>query len=175
MKKHFNKNLVMTEQEEYLFQKSNNCLICEELIDNDDEKVRDHCHITGKFRGVVHWSCNINFQLTKKIPVIFHNLRGYDNHLIFSELNKFNVKISVMPNRLEKYMAFFLGKNLVFIDSMQFMNSSLDKLVKNLSDGDFRYLVEDLMKKFNYLLENIYLVQQKKERLIMMVEYQMVT
>ena len=175
MKKHFNKNLVMTEQEEYLFQKSNNCLICEKLIDNDDEKVRDHCHITGKFRGVAHWSCNINFQLTKKIPVIFHNLRGYDNHLIFSELNKFNVKISVMPNRLEKYMAFFLGKNLVFIDSMQFMNSSLDKLVKNLSDGDFRYLVEDLMKKFNYLLENIYLVQQKKERLIMMVEYQMVT
>ena len=70
---------------------------------------------------------------------------------------------------------FFLNKNLVFIDSMQFMNSSLDKLVKNLSDGDFRYLVEDLMKKFNYLLENIYLVQQKKERLIMMVEYQMVT
>ena len=136
MKKHLNKNLVTTEEEENLFQESNNCSICEKLIDNDDEKVKDHCHITGKFRGAAHWSCNINFQLTKKIPVIFHNLRGYDSHLIFSELNKFNVKISVIPNGLEKYIVFFLGKNLVFIDSMQFMNSSLDKIVKNLSDED---------------------------------------
>ena len=75
-----------------------------------------------------------NFQLTKKVPVIFHNLRGYNSHLIFCELNKFDVKIRVIPNGLEKYMAFFLNKNLVLIDSMQFMNSSLDKHVKNLSD-----------------------------------------
>ena len=53
------------------------------------------------------------------------------------------MKINVIPNRLEKYMAFFLGKNLVFIDGMQFMNSSLDKLVKNLSDEDFKYLVKE--------------------------------
>ena len=71
MKDQFNKNLVMTEKEEYLFQQSNNCWICKKLIDNKDEKVRDHCHITGKFRGAAHWDCNINFQLTKKIPVIF--------------------------------------------------------------------------------------------------------
>ena len=58
-------------------------------------------------------------------------------------LHKFDVKISVIPNGLEKYMAFFLRKNLVFIDSMRFMNSSLDKLVKNLSDKDFKYLVEE--------------------------------
>ena len=75
-----------------------------------------------------------NFQLTKKVPVIFHNLRGYNSHLIFCELSKFDVKIRVIPNGLEKYMAFFLNKNLVLIDSMQFMNSSLDKHVKNLSD-----------------------------------------
>ena len=74
----------------------------------------------------------MNFQFTKKGTVIFHNLRGYDSHLIFDELNKFHVKIDVTPNRLEKYMTFFLNKNLVFIDSMQFMNSSLEKLVKNL-------------------------------------------
>ena len=74
--------------------------------------------MTGKFRGAAHRSCNANFQLTKNVPVIFHNLRGYDSHLIFFELDKFNVKIDVIPNGLEKYMAFFLNKNLVFIDSM---------------------------------------------------------
>ena len=143
MKKHFNKNLVMTEDKENLFQKTNSSWICEKLIDNDNEKVRDHCHITGKFRAAVHWSCNINFQLTKIIQVIFHNLRIYDSYLIFSELNKFNAKISVIPNGLEKYMALFMGEDLVFIYSMQFMNSSLDKLVKSFSDGDFKNLVEE--------------------------------
>ena len=137
MKEYFNKNLIMTEEEEHLFQQSNNCWICKKFIDNDDEKVRDHCHVTGKFRGTAHWDCNINFQLTKKIPVIFHNLKGSDSHLIFNELHEYNSKINVIPNGLEKYMVFFLCKDLVFIDSIQFMNSSLDKLVKNLVDEDF--------------------------------------
>ena len=111
MKKHFNKNLIMSEEEEYLFEQSNNCWICEKIINDADEKVRDHCHVTGKFRGAAHWNCNINFLLTKRIPVIFYNLKGYDSHLIFSVLHKFGVKISVIPNGLEKYMVFFLGKN----------------------------------------------------------------
>ena len=84
------------------------------------------CHVTGKFRGAANESCNLNFQLTKKFLVIFHNLRGYDSHLIFNELDKFDVIIKVILNGLEKYMAFFLNENLVFIDSMQFMNLSLD-------------------------------------------------
>ena len=70
-------------------------------------------------------------------------MRGYNSHLSFCELDKFDVEISVIPNGSEKYMAFFLNKNLVFIDSMQFLNSSLDKLVKNLSDEDFKFLVEE--------------------------------
>ena len=86
--KHFNKNLIMSEEEEHLFQQSNSYWICEKLIGNDEEKVIDHCHVTGKFRDAAHWDCNINFQLTKKIPVIFYNLRGYDSHLIFNELDK---------------------------------------------------------------------------------------
>ena len=106
MNKHFNKNLIMSEEEEQ-FQSSNTCWICEKLIDNDDEKVRDHCHITRKLRGAAHWSCNIHLQLTKKVSVIFHDLRGYDSHLIFDELKSFDVKIDVIPNRLKKYMAFF--------------------------------------------------------------------
>ena len=101
----------MSEEEEQ-FQSSNTCWICEKLIDDDDEKVRDHCHITGKFRGTAHWSCSINLQLTKKVPVIFHNLRGYDSHIIFCEFNKFDVKSDAIPNRLEKYMIFFLKLKL---------------------------------------------------------------
>ena len=54
MKDQFNKNLIMTEKEEYLFQQSNNFWICKKIIDNEDEKVRDHCQITGKFRGSSH-------------------------------------------------------------------------------------------------------------------------
>ena len=62
MKKHFNTNLTINKEEKYLFQQSNSCSICRKLIDNDDKKVRDHCHVTGKFRGAAHRSCNINFQ-----------------------------------------------------------------------------------------------------------------
>ena len=145
----------MSEKEEERFQSSNICWICKKLIDSDNEKVRDHCHITGKFRGAAHWSCIINLQLTEKVPLIFHNLRGYDSHLIFCELNKFDVKIGVIPNRLEKYMAIVLNKNLVFIGSMQFMNSSLEKLVKSLSENDFKYLTEETGSK------NLELLKQK--------------
>ena len=122
----------MAKKEEEQFQSSSTCWICERLIEYDDEKVRDYCHITGKFRGAPHWSCNINLQLTKNVPVIFHNLRSYNSHLIFYEPKKFDVKIDVIPNGLEKYTTFILNKNLVFIGSMQFMNSILEKLVKKL-------------------------------------------
>ena len=96
-----------------------------------------------------------NIYLTKKIPVIFHNLKGYDSHLVFSELSKFNLKINVIPNGLEKYMTFFLSKDLVFIDSMQFMNSTLDKLVKNLVDKGFKHLVKEFRSK------NLEILKQK--------------
>ena len=112
MNKYLNKNLIMSKEEEHLFQHSNSCWICKKLINNDEEKVRDHCHVTGKFRGAAHWNFNINFRLTKKDPVIFRNLRNYDSHLTFNELDKFDLKINVIPNGLEKYMAFFLNKKL---------------------------------------------------------------
>ena len=134
--------------------------------------------------------------------MIFHNLKGYDSHLIcgaFSELKKIDVKISAIPNGIEKYMAFFLGRNLVFIDSMQFMNFSLDKIVKNLVDEDLKYLVKEfdseileiLKQKSAYPYEYVNSFKRfdeekfcarkyvfsstKKERLMKMVKYQMVT
>ena len=84
MKKH--NNFIMIEEKEQQFLLSRTCWICEKPIENDDEKVRDHCHVTGKFRVEAHWSCSINLELTKEVPVIFYNLRGYDSHLIFLRL-----------------------------------------------------------------------------------------
>ena len=118
--KHFNKILIMTEEED--FQSGSTCWICKKLIDDNNEKVRERFHIIGKFRGTAHLNCDINVHLTKIVPVIFHNLGGYGCHLIFHELKKFDVKINVIPNGLEKYIGFIVDKNLVFIDSMQFMN-----------------------------------------------------
>ena len=77
-KKHFKKNSILTEKEEENFRSSNKCEICKKLI--EDENVRDHCVIAGKYRGIVHWKCNVNLKLTKKVPLIFHNLKGYDSH-----------------------------------------------------------------------------------------------
>ena len=72
LKMHFIKNLIMSAEDKERLQLSNICCIC-------DNRVRDHCHITGNYRGSAHWSCNINLKLTKKVPIIFNNLRGYDS------------------------------------------------------------------------------------------------
>ena len=139
----------MSAEEEERFPLSNSYWICDKFFDVRDDKVRDHCHITGKYRGAAHWSCNTNLKLRKKIPVIFHNLKGYDSHSMTKEISKFDVKESIIPNGLEKYKAFTINRNVVFIDSMQFMNSSLDALVKNLPDNDFKYLSEEFSGEFS--------------------------
>ena len=125
--------MVTSAEENEGFERNNICWICGKLIEFND-KVKDHCHISGKYRGSSHWSCNINLKISKNVPVIFHKLRGYDSHLIFKELNKFDCKIS---------MSFTLNNNIVFIDSMLFMTSVLDKLARNLSNEDFKYLSEE--------------------------------
>ena len=68
IKKHFNKNLIMSAEEER-FEMSNICWICNKLFDVSDNKVRDHCHISGKYGGAAHWSCNVNFKMTKLIDI----------------------------------------------------------------------------------------------------------
>lgn len=78
-----------------------------------------------------------------KIPVIFHNLRGYDSHFIMQEIGSIgkehDLEINCIPNNMEKYMAFMFGKHLVFLDSFQFMSSSLDRLAANLPIDAFKY------------------------------------
>ncbi|XP_068684554.1 uncharacterized protein [Montipora foliosa] len=126
MKKYFNKPLRMTEDDEKEFQKANECHICNKKYNENDVRVRDHCHITGKYRGSAHQDCNLNFRLTEKIPVMFHNLRGYDSHFIMQEIGEIvkkhtytnkkgetcQMNINAIPNNMEKYMAFMLGKEL---------------------------------------------------------------
>ena len=139
MKKHFNKELVMTKEDNEGFKNSTKCWICDNDYIDTDVKVRDHCHITGKYRGSQHGDCNINLKLNQKFPILFHNLKNYDSHLIVQELGKFNIKISVMPNGL-------VHNKLSFIDSFQFLSSSLDSIVKNLSKDDFKYLSQEFDK-----------------------------
>ena len=93
IKRHFNKTLAISAEDGERFQSSNKSWIYNELFDLGDNKVRDHDHITGKYRGSVHWSCNINFKWTKKVPVIFHNLKGYNSYLIMQEISKFDAKV----------------------------------------------------------------------------------
>ena len=164
MKKEFNKQLIMTHNDELSFKLEQKCHICEESYKDKDIRVRDHCHITGKYRGSAHQDCNLKLRLTPekiKIPVIFHNLRGYDSHFIMQQIGEITKKhtyknykgeekqmnINAIPNNMEKYMAFMLGNHLTFIDSFQFMSSSLDKLVSNLPRESLKYTSKEFQDK----------------------------
>ena len=122
------------------FNKATECHICHKSL--GDDTVRDHCHITGKFRAAAHNDCNVNFRLRNRIPVIFHNLRGYDAHLIMQAIGKVDKNINCIPNNMEKYVSFSMG-TMDFIDSFQFLPTSLEKLVGNLKEADFRQLTKE--------------------------------
>ena len=97
---------------------------------DSDIKITDHCHIIGKYSSSTHRNCNIDVKLNHKISVIFHNLKKYDSRLNMQELGKFNLKVNVTPNGLEKYMSFSINNKLSFTDSFSFLHFSLDSLVK---------------------------------------------
>ena len=126
----------------------NDCSYCGKplLRDKCREAVRDHCHLTGKFRGAAHNVCNLSyFRINPKktiIPVVFHNLRGYDAHHLMQEIASVDSNLKCIPNNMEKYISFSLG-NLRFIDSFQFLLSSLDSLVSSNKPENF-----EIMKQF---------------------------
>ena len=139
---HFNKKLKMTSENENNYRNSEICWICSQKIIKD--KIRDHCHVTGKFRGAAHKECNSKLQIPRKLAIIFHNLEGYDGHIIFKELNNFdNIDIQVIPKSSEKYMSIIINKNIIFLDSLQFYKDSLDSLAGDLQDSDFKYLMSE--------------------------------
>ena len=127
------------------YRKATKCHICfKELGEN---KVRDHCHYSGLYRGAAHTMCNLRYKIPKYIPVVFHNLAGYDAHLFIRELAKHTSHMGVIAKNVEDYISFSIKVEveigtrtkeieLRFIDSFRFMSSSLDSLVNNLAKGN---------------------------------------
>ena len=147
------KPLRLTQTEQKLFEKAKNCHICSREIRED--KVRDHCHFTGQYRGAAHNKCNLMCKKPKILPVIFHNLQGYDAHLFIKQLAKLEGDLNCIPSTEEKYISFSknikvdeyysskVGKmvdvnfEVRFLDSFKFLQTSLANLVGNLSKDDF--------------------------------------
>ena len=111
----------ITEEQEKQFRKATECYICKNPFGEDQTKVRDHCHFTGKYRGAAHEKCNLDLREVKDIPVFFHNLSGYDAHLIFQNLTKIKdiETPTVIAKSMEKYVTFSIG-DLKFKDSLNF-------------------------------------------------------
>ena len=130
--------MVITAAEQTSFDQAHDCHVCNKPLEVD--RVRDNCHITVNYRGPAHNECNLKLRLSAKntpIPVVFHNLRGYDSHLIMQAISQTDGNISCIPNNMEKYISFSL-RSLRFIDSVQFLLAPLDRLVAATDRAAFR-------------------------------------
>ena len=135
-KMNVNKPMEITDEQEIEFRKATRCSICNKQFKPEDEKVRDHSHFTGQYRGAAHVKCNLDYSFKfSKIPIFFRNLKNYDGHLIIKRANEIskelneNKKIDVIIQNSEKFITFSFG-SLQFKDSFSFVSASLDKLVK---------------------------------------------
>ena len=143
-----NEPIKMTCKDIKQYQKATHCYICGGGFEEPQDKCRDHCHLSGKYRGASHMTCNLVYKTLSFIPVVIHNLRGFDGHLIAQSLGQFDGKISCIPQNLEKYLSFSF-QNLRFIDSLQFLSASLDALVVDLKmdtknlDYNFRHFFSE--------------------------------
>lgn len=140
----------MTSDDKTSFGQATSCHICGKLWDKNSDKVRDHDHMTGKFRGAAHSKCNLSYKVPTFIPIFFHNFTGYDSHLFIKDLDKIGGQISIVPLNKEKYISIstkilmnekerqFL--ELRFLDSFRFLPFSIDTIAKTLSKTDFSIL-----------------------------------
>ena len=158
------KEIIFGEKEKERYNEETRCWICKgEFNDKNKnkEKVKDHCHYTGRYRGAAHNECNLNYRNPNFTPVVFHNLSGYDSHLFIKNLGFSEGNIDCIPNNEEKYISFSkkirvgtypkkaldadgvifyeqkpIYHTIRFIDSFKFMATSLEKLVNNLPKDD---------------------------------------
>ena len=159
-----NKDMIFTPENEKEFINALTCWICGKEMGND--RVRDHCHFTGKFRGAACNSCNLKLRRQDNISVFFHNLSGYDSHLFIKKLGTPEEKenIDCIPNNEEKYISFsktivagqYENKKgeikdktfkIIFKDSLKFMSSSLGALVNNLPKDGFKNILRYFSKE----------------------------
>ena len=167
-----NEKMIITEKEEEQFKQASDCWICRKKL-NLEDRVRDHCHFTGRYRGAAHNKCNLKYCKPNYISVFFHNLSGYDSHLFIKKLDATKGDIDCIPNNEEKYISFSKtiktgeyknkrgetkNKNfkIVFKDSLKFLNSSIEALVKNLPKDGFKNL-----EKY-FTPEQVKLLKQKE-------------
>ena len=166
-----NKKMIITPEEQEQFNQASNCWICEKLL-NLQDRVRDHCHFTGRYRGAACNKCNLKYRKPNNISVFFHNLTGYDSHLIIKKLDATTGAVECIPDNEEKYISFsktiktgeYINKRgetkdkkfkIVFKDSLKFMAPSLEALVNNLPEG----ALNNLEKYFT--AEQVKLLKQK--------------
>jgi len=157
-----NERMIFTKEDSKLFNSSKCCHICKKEFGSSDKIVRDRHHRTGKFRGAAHSKCNINYYTNRYLPVVCHNLRGYDSHFIIRKAYEINEQlgnknINVIPNSYEDFMTFSIG-DLKFVDSFQFMASSLEKLVEHLYDEEDKFKHCHSIKKI-LMITNYYVKQ----------------
>ena len=146
-----NEPMKITSEEQEQFNQASKCWICGKLL-NLQDRVRDHCHFTGRYRGAACNICNLKYRKPNNISVFFHNLTGYDSHLFIKKLNTTMGAIDCIPNNEENYISFsktiktgeYKNKKgetkdkyfkIIFKDSLKFMASSLEALVNNLPEG----------------------------------------
>ena len=152
----------LTYEQKIEFRNATNCSICGKKFQEDDTKVRDHCHFTGKYRGAAHVKCNLDYSFKFfKIPIFFHNLKNYDAHLIIAKANELNIelnqnkRIDVIAQNSEKFITFSFGA-CQFKDSFAFLTASLDKLVRlNKYEGNEK--IKDWETHFRYTSTNPYI------------------
>lgn len=164
----------LTVEETRRHQNEDSCIFCGDKFQPFEYRVRDHCHLTSEYRGPAHNSCNLRSRIPNFIPILMHNLSGYDSHLFFSSLKEIEGDIKVIALNKEKYIS--ISKKILvdnrfntyfemrFLDSYRFLNESIDSLSKNLGVDDFKLTTShfrcvqdfDLIKRkgvfpYNYL------------------------
>ena len=138
------------------YKRATKCHICFKPFSEKKRKVGDHCHYSGLYRGAADSSCNLQYKIPNYIPVIFHNLAGYDAHLFIRELAQYTTGMGIIAKNMEDYISFSIKvevdkyideegnertkeMELRFIDSIKLMSSSLDSLVNNLARGGHKF------------------------------------